>query len=165
MELLSFFSIIKYGAKIFLAVMGFISFEDINVKPVNNLAAHRSSMENVSYVESLPVSQEKLLASTYYTDHSYFVSPEKNTNNLFTFKSDYAAELEFKSLNPMSENNVTVFEKIIFLENDNIEDFEVLVLQENVDSEVKYCIRIFEEKVNTNISNRLSSISFSQSID
>ena len=147
MVLLSVFSIIKYGAKIFLAVMGFISFEDINVKPVGNLATPRPAIDQVNFVESLPVSQEKLLGSTFYTDHSYFVSPEKNTDNLFTFKSDYAAELELKSIKPILENSITVFEKIIFLENENIEDFEVLVLQENAHSEIKYCIRIIEEKI------------------
>lgn len=165
MEILSVFSIIKYGAKIFLAVMGFISFEDINVKPVGNLATLRSTIDHVNFVESLPVSQEKLLGSTFYTDHSYFVSPDENTDNLFTFKSDYAAELELKSIKPILENSVTVFEKIIFLENKNRGDIEVLVLQENANSEVKYCIRIIEDKINTNISNKLSSISFYQSID
>ncbi len=164
MELLSVFSIIKYGAKIFLAVMGFISFDDINVKPVGNLVTHRT-IKKVNLVESLPVSQEQLLGGTFYTDHSYFISPEENTNNLFTFKSDFADELETKSLNPISENNVTVFEKIIVLDKENIEDLEVFVLQENANSEIKYCIRIIEENINTNISNKLSIISFPQSID
>ncbi len=36
MILANFISILEYGAKIFLAVMGFISFEDINEKPIYN---------------------------------------------------------------------------------------------------------------------------------
>ena len=141
MELLSVFSIIKYGAKIFLAVMGFISFDDINVKPVRN----NSEFQNVNYVESIPFAEQNHSEGLLYSDSSYFFSKENNPDILFAAHNDvFKSETNCKFDNQF-KNNYSTPEKIILFNNDNRKDLEFIFLNEIDKTEIEYSIKVIED--------------------
>lgn len=142
MELLNVFSILKYGAKIFLAVMGFISFDDINVKPVGNIDTNIAAIQKVNYVESIQTDSENIS----YADASYFISENDNNDKLFTSQNDYISEEEAICLDEQLENNTKVFENIFLLETENIEDLEILVLNENEKLNFECLIKVIDGK-------------------
>lgn len=161
MELLSTFSILKYGAKIFLAVMGFISFEDINVKPVGN-----NTDINVNYVESIPIVKHLQTENPFYADASYFISDKKSPSVLLTNQ-----KAEWKGINDCEfitqfENNLEFPDKIIMLGNKNIEDFDIVIFNENDNTEFEYHIKVIEDlntvqKVDVSLRTLQISNSFS----
>lgn len=155
MILLNVFSILKYGAKIFLAVMGFMPFEDINVKPVGNIDTNIAIIQKVNYVESIQADSENIS----YADASFFLSENNNNDKLFTSQNDYISEKESICLDEHQENNIAVFENIFLLENENIEDFKILVIKKNDEQNFEYLIKVVDGKhITQTMANSLKSI-------
>lgn len=141
MKLLNVFSIIKYGAKIFLAVMGFISFDDINVKPVGN----NSDLISANYVESIPFAEQVQSGDIFYADPAYFFTEEKKPDILFAaHNEDFLMKNNCELFNKLKKD-ITIQNKIIMLENENFDDFEFEILKDGNKNEFEYSIQVIED--------------------
>ena len=156
MTLISMFSILKYGAKIFLAVMGFISFDDINVKPVGDRDQYNGTIECINYVESLPLGEQKKPGILCYADPLYFHLENRSTDHLFTTQDDYLIA-ESEHANIELENKKLNINKIYILKNNNIKDFEMLVINDSCNLEFEYCVQIGDQPQITKNSNLLKN--------
>ena len=160
MILANFITIVKYGVNIFLAVMGFISFDDINQKPNHTIDQNHSLIENVNYVEAPQDGEFTFSEKLCYASFNYSIPEKGQQEALFAKQSDYLIEEDFPEFNIHFREILADSEKFFILENESIKDFEVLVLQESENLEFEYCIRIVEENGVNIISNTLKNISF-----
>ena len=77
MILTNFFTITKYGVNIILAVLGFISFEDVNQQSSSKIDQNIPVIEHVNYVDELRVDEQSTSNNLYYADSFYFINENK----------------------------------------------------------------------------------------
>jgi len=144
MILANFITIVKYGINIFLAVMGYISFDDINQRSINNIDQNNPDIENVNYVEKLQGEELALSESLCYADQFYFNSEKDHPDVQIANQIDYLCEKKPVEFVGLMENSFEVLESYFILEPVNIKDFEILVLQESDKLEFEYLIKVIE---------------------
>jgi hypothetical protein len=155
MMLLNAFSIIKYGAKIFLAVMGFISFEDINVKPLVNIDSDATSVQKINYVEKIDVDKGNIS----YANAFYFFSENNNSDKLFTFQNEYITASETVCSKAYPANNHKIFENIYLLGDEKKEDLEILLINDDDEFSFECVVKVIDDKAFTpEVVNSLKSI-------
>ncbi|MCD4731250.1 MAG: hypothetical protein K8R74_11645 [Bacteroidales bacterium] len=156
MILANFITIVKYGVNIFLAVMGYISFDDINQKLINNIEQNHSDIENVNYVESLQEGDYAFSEKLVDADQFYFNTEKDHPEVQITNQIDYLCEKEPVEFVGLMKNNFEVLENYLILESNSIKDFEILVLHENDKVEFEYLIKVVGTK---NITQKVVNLS------
>lgn len=151
MILANFISILEYGAKIFLAVMGFISFDDINEKPVYNSFQKHQFVENINFVESLKAEELGHSEKTYYAHPTYFFRECEPKNLSLANIDDFTITNEVFALNSQADKILDESENYFKIEEKEFNDFEILVFLEHEKSEIETLIKVVEGK---NISSR-----------
>lgn len=154
MILANFISILEYGAKIFLAVMGFISFDDINEKPIYPTDQDQLAYQNVNYVESLKAGELADSKMTYYADPTYFVKEYEPEYFMIANQLNFATTNELTELNCQSEILPVETENYFVIESKALNDFEILVLLDNEKSELETFIKVIDLK---NISSKVAN--------
>ena len=146
MILANLITIAKYGINIFLAILGFISFDDINQKTINNIDQNNPTIENVNYVESLQEGDYSLSKSLYYADQFYFDTEKDYPDVQIANQIDDSFQKAPPELNVCNDNDLAVLEDCLILKSDIIKDFEILILQVNDKVEFEYLIKVVEAK-------------------
>jgi len=147
MILANFFTVLKYGANIILAVLGFISFEDLNQKSSRNFDQNISVVEHVNFVEELRMDEQTASKKMYYADNFYFTNEKNLPQSQPTNQINYAMEKEEEPVFQL-ETRSELSDNYFIVDQGKDKDFEILILNDS--TEFEYCIKIVDEKENNN---------------
>lgn len=140
------FSILKYGAKIFLAVMGFISFDDINEKQVN--FNPDPGLNDSNYIPFVIPNSSKTANNIFYADEVYFPLYEEPINYMICREINVPTIINKHRFEGIDERNLNISSKLPICMNESLLKFEVIIIDPTEKHSADKFIKVLSVKEN-----------------
>jgi len=153
MILANFVTIAKYGMNIFLAIMGFISFDDINEKQIYNEIGNGLNENN--YVQF--IIPNETANNVYYADDVYFPINEKPINYMICKQDEVPIEINKNSFQPINERDEDISSKLLVCMNESLIEFDVIVIDPNNKWSSEKYIKVFSVNENYSLETQITN--------
>lgn len=153
MILANIITIAKYGLNIFLAIMGFISFEDINERQFKYGSGNGSNENN--YVQF--VSPNEFGNNVYYASEIYFPKDEKSINYMICKKNDAPIKTTQNVAEIIKERKEDISSKLYASIKKSLIEFDIIIVDPTEIGSVEKYIKVLSVNENYSSGTRISN--------